>query len=216
METITRGESIPMPLDSSGAEHHIPRVRSYTALMIAPFLAFPMAVGASAGSGGAITDESVVHKNQWVYDASITSEQDVVLSVESNSEKLESIRNKLGLNMTDLSSILGVSRPTIYAWLQGQDPRPEYINRISELRDVAEKVSGYDLQNIKKLVRRPLQDGDTLIGLLKSFKPIDSALNELQYISERERYQRNKSRGLRLSMQDYEDTVNEHSIAADQ
>lgn len=216
METITRGESIPMPLDSSGAEHHISRVRGYTALMIAPFLAFPMAVGASAGSGGAITDESVLHKNQWVYDASITSERDVVFPVESNVEKLESIRDRVGLNMTDLSSILGVSRPTIYAWLQGQEPRPEYINRISELREVAEKVGGYNLPRIKKLVRRPLQDGKTLVELIKSSQPIDNALNELQSISEREGYQRNKSRGLRVSMQDYEDTVNEHSIAADQ
>lgn len=216
METIIRGPGLPASLSSSNtASSRSSLVKHYSALVMAPFLAFPMASGAYAGTGGAITSDSYASKNQWVYDASIHTSINHVINVESVSEQLERVRGTFGLTITDMSFLFDVSRPTMYAWLEGQEPKPEFTSHIAELSDLATMVEAYDLPRVNKLVRRPLRDGSSLLSKIKNGENIGSALAELQATSKAEGQRRQQPKGLQLAKQSAEETINQHSFQAD-
>jgi hypothetical protein len=75
--------------------------------------------------------------------------------------QLAFVRHHLSLNATDLSRILLVERPTVYAWLDGKwDPKQENKGRIRKLYQIARAWYEMSKQPIGKLLREPL-DGDT-------------------------------------------------------
>jgi DNA-binding transcriptional regulator YiaG len=45
----------------------------------------------------------------------------------SSAEHVANIRDVFAINMSDLASVLGVTRPTAYTWLEGQEPKPEAV-----------------------------------------------------------------------------------------
>lgn len=55
----------------------------------------------------------------------------------SPTERIESIRTQLGLSMAALADILGVTRPTLYAWMRGTAMRPQNILRLRGLHEAA-------------------------------------------------------------------------------
>lgn len=70
-------------------------------------------------------------------------------------------RHYLSLNTTDLSRVLLVERPTVYAWLDGKwDPKQENKGRIRKLYQVARTWQQMSKEPVGKLLREPL-DGDT-------------------------------------------------------
>jgi len=57
-------------------------------------------------------------------------------------EQLQYIRQHLCLTMSDLASLLGVSRPTAYAWLAGDEPRGDNYTNIVRLSHIAGQFPG--------------------------------------------------------------------------
>lgn len=54
--------------------------------------------------------------------------------------KLAAIQQYLALNVTQLSQALGVTRPTVYAWLKAKaDPQPIHLARIQRIYSVARR-----------------------------------------------------------------------------
>jgi hypothetical protein len=76
------------------------------------------------------------------------------------SRQLAFVRHYLSLNTTDLSKILLVERPTVYAWLDGRwDPKQENKGRIRKLYQFARTWQEISRQPIGKLLHEPV-DGD--------------------------------------------------------
>lgn len=56
-------------------------------------------------------------------------------------KELESMRESLGLNLSDFALTLDVSRPTLYAWLRGEVPNRTNRVRIEQLSRIADAWS---------------------------------------------------------------------------
>ncbi len=162
----------------------------------------PVSLGGVPGSGGAMTPEAALSRYQWHQDDSI-----VITAVTPGrdteeltpAERLEQIRQALGLTITDLARLLDTSRPTVYAWLNGQEPKVEVQGRLLQLEQQAAAVAACELPRINKLIRRPLRCGATLLERLQSGESLTPALQELQALARREKTGRQYHKGLAAS-----------------
>lgn len=158
----------------------------------------PVTLGGEPGSGGAVTPEAALSRHQWLQDASIdvtTATSEEAVELRTPAERLEWIRQALGLTVTDLARLLGASRPTVYAWLNGQEPRPDVQARLARLEQQAEGVAACELPRLNKLIRRPLRCGGSLLERLQQGDPLEPALVELRALSQRERASRSRRKG---------------------
>ena len=168
-------------------------------MLAASLLTVPGAGLAASGTGGSLTSHTLLHKGAWVYDATLAvsaTEATAVGVAETPSAQLDLVREALGLSITDLANLLGVTRPTIYAWIQGkQEPKPEMLARIRELRAVAQAAEALALPRMNRLVRRPLASGPSLlVRLQRGDADAEAALTELAEMARREEGQRQQSR----------------------
>jgi hypothetical protein len=75
--------------------------------------------------------------------------------------QLAFVRHCFSLNTTEMSKMLLVERPTVYAWLDRKwDPKHENKGRIRKLYQVARAWHDMSKQPVGKLLREPV-DGDT-------------------------------------------------------
>lgn len=110
-------------------------------------------------------------------------------------EELRYIRRHLCLNMSDLASLLGVSRPTAYAWLDGDEPEEAHYHSIVRLSRIAKQFESLHLANIGKLLRRPVFDGRSLLDKLKASEEIDDYIPALQNLASKEASARARLKG---------------------
>jgi len=84
-------------------------------------------------------------------------------------EVVADIRSALSLQIKELAEILGVQRPTIYSWLQGnQKPQEHNRDRLIQLQRVAAIWNGFNHLPLGKAVREKLNsDGKSLVDFLK-------------------------------------------------
>jgi transcriptional regulator with XRE-family HTH domain len=146
-----------------------------------------------------MTPEAALSRHQWLHDDSIEVTSAVAgaedAELRTPAERLERIRQALGLTVTDLANLLGTSRPTVYAWLNGQEPRPEVHALLIRLERQSEAVAACELPRINKLVRRPLHSGSSLLERLQHGDPLEPALEELQRLAQREHSGRARHKG---------------------
>lgn len=97
-------------------------------------------------------------------------------------EKLAGIRRYLSLNVSDMSKVLRVGRPTIYSWLRN-DPslRANHAKRIEEIYSLARKWRMASVQPVGDLITRPLASGKNLLDLL-SAKNLDGSTIESAFV----------------------------------
>lgn len=102
-------------------------------------------------------------------------------------EQIDRIQDVFSLTVTDLARVLGVSRPTLYAWLQEEvfTPRdPDVAERLRELYETAaawdEQVSG----QVGRFLKVPVIGDQSLLELLQQDpwdrEAIERALSILQ------------------------------------
>lgn len=112
------------------------------------------------------------------------------------SEQLREIRKSFGLNATDLATLLSASRPTIYAWLDGQEPRPETAEKILWLVRVADDFAKIGLHRAGNLVKRPIfENGASFFDFLKQGQEVYSRFDALCSLDKKEAVTRSKARG---------------------
>jgi hypothetical protein len=95
-------------------------------------------------------------------------------------KQLAFARHYLSLNTTDLSRILHVERPTIYAWLDRKwDPKLENKGRIRRLYQVARRWREMFNRPIGKLVRESVDGDASLMDHLIRDKLEEAAINRV-------------------------------------
>lgn len=120
--------------------------------------------------------------------------ESALLSPDPPRDQLQFIRETLKLNVSDLASVLGVSRPTVYAWLEGDEPSSENYTQIARLKRIADEVHGLAIPRFEKLLKRPIFQGLSFLDKLKaSGEEID--YRALQHLAEKEHAARSARKG---------------------
>lgn len=195
----------PLPLTDACT----PRASSVT-LAIVPLLIW------TAGTGGLVTAQSTAEvRNRFNYYPRIHIEPSITKPVDvlSPSEHIKNIRDVFSINMSDLASVLDVSRPTVYAWLGGKEPKKEAIMRIQELSRIADEFKQADIIRLDKLVHRPILNGCSLLDKLKTNEDPTEALTTLKMIAGQEAKTRPKQKGIGKHRRSLNDVLNESSVA---
>jgi hypothetical protein len=120
--------------------------------------------------------------------------------------KLISIQQRFSLNVTQLSKVLRVERPTVYAWLAEEStPHPTNLERIHTLYRLAAAWNRLRSEPLGQSLREPL-DGASLLQLLESPAIASEAvMRRLQSIAESRRQKRPRRSAL--------DVMREHGFA---
>jgi transcriptional regulator with XRE-family HTH domain len=170
----------------------------------------------TAGTGGVMTAHSAAAAlDRWVYYPRIHVEPSVAKQVDMRSpaEHVANIRNVLAISMSDLASVLGVTRPTAYAWLEGQEPKAEAVNHIQRLSLAADEIHHANIIRLDKLVHRPILNGRSLLDILKADEDPLEALSMLKEIAKKEAQTRCESKGSGKQLRSLDDVLSEISVS---
>jgi len=105
--------------------------------------------------------------------------------VKTTAEKIEQIRDSFGLSVSHLAKVLCTSRPSIYKWLEGEEPRQSFVQRIEMINQIACKWSNMNPYHFAPgpMLRQPLGELPSLLELLEQesidTSRIDNALDIL-------------------------------------
>jgi hypothetical protein len=180
--------------------------------LVAPLLVL------TAGTGGIMTVHSTAELSRWVYDPRIHVEPSRVkqVDVRSPAEHVANIRDVFAVNMSDLASVLEVTRPTVYSWLAGQEPKGEAVIRIQQLSHAADKFNQAKIIRLDKLVHRPILNGRSLLDILKTDEDPIAALATLEAVAYKEAQTRREPKGAGKHLRSLDDVLGESSVAIDE
>jgi len=169
----------------------------------------------TAGTGGFMTAQSTAEAlNLFRYPRiHIEPSKAKQVDMRSPAEHIVSIRDVFSINMSDLASVLGVTRPTVYAWLAGQEPKGEAVVRIQKLARAADKFNQAGIVRLDKLVHRPILNGRSLLEILKTDEDPIAALSALKAISDREVQTRREPKSAGKRLKSLDDVLSESSVS---
>lgn len=188
----------------------MPSIKKTNDLMTAFFIT---GLACSIGTGSMLTAHSFEKLNVQRYTPEIHIEKRVSkLDTRSPAEHMALIRDIFSLNTSDLAAILNISRPTVYAWLDGQEPKPEKLPYIQQLSRAAEKMKALNIIRIDTLVRRPIFDGNSLLDKLKNGEDITPYLETIKKLSDKESDARYIQKGLKnKNLRSFSEVANSYS-----
>lgn len=174
----------------------------------------PLALSFIVGTGGLMTTASLENLSSQIYvepslhiEFQRTNKEDT----RSPAEHVASIRNIFALNTSDLAAVLSVTRPTIYAWLEGQEPKPEMVNHIQKISQVADKLQALNIVRIDKLVHRPIFEGHSLLDKLKANEDVSKYLPILKKLADKEEQARHVVKGSNKNARPFADAASDYS-----
>lgn len=162
------------------------------------------ALGLAAGTGGAVTVPTIVELARNIQSTSVAwqcftparrSGEEALTPI----EQVVAIQQTLSLTLSDLASVLRVSRPTVYKWLRTDATlHAQNIARISEVFKAAKRWRAASDGRPREFVRTPMFGEQSVVDLL-SMDQID--INKLDAafarITEALQRQRSSSRVVR-------------------
>lgn len=138
------------------------------------------------------------------------ADSNAALEIRTIAERLRHIRKSFGLNASDMATLLGISRPTFYTWLEGQEPKTEATSRILRLSKMADDLANLGLHRPDNLIKRPMFEGGvSLFDLLQQGKDIRSHFETLRTLDEKEALNRGKVRGSGQPLRSFEEAAAE-------
>lgn len=90
----------------------------------------------------------------------------------SVAQKIARARTILGLNMTEVAELFGVSRTAVYDWIKGAHPKSEVVSQIHLLSDYADS-----LDEGSNRLGRLSQAGRGILTEIRSGKPLEQVLS---------------------------------------
>lgn len=146
-----------------------------------------------------------------------TAPHRAVLHMSSADQALELLA-ALSLNKSQLAEVLGVSRPTLYDWLDGKEPKAANAQRLAALVQILASAGVNPANSLSpRFVRQPLSDrAKSLLDLLKE-DPVDeprvNALIHEAKTLEAEAQARRTAREERLAAAGFEQPTDEQRKA---
>jgi predicted transcriptional regulator len=131
------------------------------------------------------------------------------IDTRSPAEHVANIRDVFSVSVSDLAVILGVTRPTAYALLEGNEPKQESIKRIRQLSSIADGVKAMNIERMDKLIHRKILNGESLFDLLKTDKDPAILIQSLKEISEKEARTRQESKSSGKHLRSLDEVLSE-------
>lgn len=171
----------------------------------------------TAGTGGIMTAHSAAEVLNRFHYPRIHVEPSKAKQVDMRSpaEHVANIRDVFSISMSDLASVLRVTRPTVYAWLAGQEPKGEAVIRIQQLSQFADKFNEANIIRLDKLVHRPILNGRSLLDILKTDENPVANLVALKTIANKEAQTRRDHKGSEKHLRSLDDVLGEFSVPID-
>ena len=168
----------------------------------------------TAGTGGVMTAHNAAEALTRTSYSRIHAESYGAKHVNTRSpaEHVANIRDVFAISMSDLASVLWVTRPTVYAWLSGQEPKGEALIRIEQLSHAADKFNRANIIRLDKLVHRPILKGRSLLDILKTNENPVAALDALKAIANKEAQTRHEPKGSGKHLRTFDDVLSESSV----
>ena len=138
-----------------------------------------------------------------------------LIDVRSPAKDLANVRDVFAIDLSDLAVLLGITRPTAYAWLKGDEPEPEAVPRIQRLFTIADRVKDMNISRLDKLVHRRLSDGRSLFDILKTDADPTEVLASIQAIDAKEAQTRRESKGSGKHLRAIDAVLGESSVPID-
>jgi predicted transcriptional regulator len=107
--------------------------------------------------------------------------------------------------------VLNVTRPTIYAWLEGQEPKSETLQQISRLVRISEEIKKYSISRMDTFLHRPILNNNSLLDKLKAGEDIAKFLGEIKILADKEAANRKKIKGSGKKIRSSADVIREYS-----
>lgn len=154
-----------------------------TSLVAAPRVETPIGpLGLEVGTGGAATFVYVRSRGNMGYPFAAYEWSNRVADAivgPTVVENISRIRAVLSPTVTDLASILKVSRQAIYDWQAGKPIAAENAARLSELARAADLFAVEGLRGTSQTMRRPIKNGKNFFELIGEGSPADTAARGL-------------------------------------
>jgi transcriptional regulator with XRE-family HTH domain len=144
---------------------------------VALFVALTLPIGTGGGYSAANANLISTSTNIPVVTINGTSSTEHKIQEVSIPKAILQIRDGLGLKMSEVADIFGVSRQAVYLWLKGENLKNEYAQRVWQLSHIADRLQLAGIDRPEHFIHRPLTpEGNSLFQLLASGANVDSAL----------------------------------------
>ena len=140
--------------------------------------------------------------------------------IRTTAEKLDFIKDSFGISLSQLAKILCTTRPSVYSWLEGEEPREATSMRIQQINECTEYWAEINQFHYRPgpLFRQPLgRKPSVLERFMKKeldIEEIKVGLNIMMdlMIRRRERIDRSKEETKNTTMDQLEIDKNRHSL----
>ena len=150
------------------------------------------AVLTGIGTGGELSLERLQRSVQQAQHMGFTIEVTEVEQVRTPSENLSRIREVLNPAVSDLATTFGVSRQSVYNWLNGEPVADENAAKLQDLAQAADVLAHEGVSINAALLKRKFAHGRTLMQVAQAGGSARDAVLMLVQILKRETVQRER------------------------
>lgn len=149
---------------------------------------------ASIGTGGSLDIQSLRNDFEHISYWAPTSEVADVALIRTPAEDLEIIRNVFRPAISDLAAAFGVSRQSVYNWINGEAVAEDNSQRLADLARASDILLASGISDARVLLKRKFANGRTLFQVVAAGESASTAAQQLVKIYKREDAQRNRLR----------------------
>ena len=150
------------------------------------------AVLTGIGTGGELSLERLQRSVQQAQHMGFAFEVTEVEQVRTPSENLSRIREVLNPAVSDLATTFGVSRQSVYNWLNGEPVADENAAKLQDLAQAADVLAHEGVSINAALLKRKFSNGRTLMQVAQAGESARDAALMLVQIHKREAVQRKR------------------------
>ena len=150
------------------------------------------AVLTGIGTGGELSLERLQRSVQQAQHMGFAIEVTEVEQVRTPSENLSRIREVLNPAVSDLATTFGVSRQSVYNWLNGEPVADENAAKLQDLAQAADVLAHEGVSINAALLKRKFANGRTLMRVAQAGESARDAALMLVQIHKREAVQRER------------------------
>lgn len=143
-----------------------------------------------AGTGAEQTLNQRQQNNSLRVFSATVNEMDPVVTYRSPGEDLARIREVLKPAVSDLATAFGVSRQTIYNWINGEQVADANATKLADLAKAAEMLVEAGVTINASLLKRRFVNGKTLLQVVQAGESVTGAAKLMVHIHQREKAQR--------------------------
>ena len=147
------------------------------------------AVLSSIGTGGELSIEQLQRSTHQMQHMAPTVD---VAPVRSPAEDLVRIREVLKPAVSDLATTFGVSRQSVYNWLNGEPVAEENAAKLQDLAQAADVLAHEGIAVNAALLKRKFANGRTLLQVAQAGESARDSAMKLVHIHRRETTQRER------------------------